>query len=114
MVIDVCAVLKQCCSLCNIKYWWHSIEKNLKYNKKIKAEYSIKTKTCGVNWLWNFVELIFEKLLNTSDSPLASASPTMVYLIEVKECLTIDSGIFFQDIGTDCARFDSDIFVIIV
>ena len=60
------------------------------------------------------MELIFEKLLNTSDSPLASASPTMVYLIEVKECLTIDSGIFFQDIGTDCAIFDSDIFVIIV
>lgn len=38
----------------------------------------------------------------------------MAYLIEVKEWLTIDSGIFFQDIGTDCARFDSDIFVIIV
>ena len=38
----------------------------------------------------------------------------MVYLIEVKECLIIDSGIFFQDIGTNCTRFNSDIFVIIV
>lgn len=71
-------------------------------------------KTCSLNWPWNFVDLIFEKLLNTSDSPLASASPTMVYLIEVKECLIIDSGIFFQHIGTDCARFNSDIFVVIV